>query len=186
VVSIGHSHVQRDVLRVLFERATGKWTDASVTRPKIAELLGYPIAAAMLQIHLDDLIHQQLVQRPQRGVRERFQITAMGIQHFDAIANDVEDGGIQSQSWTGNLDRYEINDAKAIKVAHRIRGLRSVLEQSDLSNEERSQADALITAAIALSEAPDPPWTVVKEILLLLAGLSTIFVGAIEIVKLIS
>jgi len=187
MVGFSQSHVQQDILRVLFDRATsGKWTDASLTRPRISELLGYKIAPAMLQIHLDELADQKLVQSPKRGVRDRFQLTAEAIREYDSRTDAAVVKSAQSEAWTGNLDREAINEARSIKICHRIKSLQLVLDGAALTNEERAQAGAYVAAAVTLSEAPEPPWEVIKTILLLLASISTVFVAAIEIAKLIN
>ncbi|WP_156359386.1 hypothetical protein [Sphingomonas sp. Leaf242] len=181
---------QRDVLHVLFDRATkGHRTDPSLTRPRISELLSdvskVKLSPAVLQIHLDDLLSQGLVGAPKRGVRDRFQITAQGIQSMDAeIA--ATPSSINSESWTGSLDRTSITDSKRVEIIKRIKNLQAVVEDSDLTNSEKSQAGALIAASITMAEAPSPPWESIKELMILIASISTVLTLALEIAKMIS
>jgi DNA-binding PadR family transcriptional regulator len=174
------------ILRVLFERATsGRWTDASLARPRIGELIaeknGIPIAAAVLQIYLDELISAGLVTKPERGVRDRYQITPKGISEVDRA-----DVAVESKAWTGSTDRQAMTEEKRVQIVKRIRELRETIESADLTNEQKSQAVAMMTAALTMAEAPEPPWSLIKEALLILASISSVLMVAFETAKLIN
>ncbi|MGW8279790.1 hypothetical protein ACWGK7_09845 [Sphingomonas aurantiaca] len=183
------SETQRRVLQVLFDRATkGHWTDPSLTRPRISELLNddhkIKLPAAVSQIHLDDLEAQGFVATPKRGVRDRFQITAQGIQYMDEPVADIPQA-VNSELWTGSLDRTIITDSKRADILSKIKKLQSVVESSDLTNIEKSQASALVAASVAMVEAPSPPWDVIKDMMVMIASISTILTLALEIAKMI-
>jgi DNA-binding PadR family transcriptional regulator len=189
MVAVGGSTAQQWILSVLFDRATsGKWTDASLTRPRISELIkekvGAKMSPAILQIHLDDLLEQELVARPQRGVRDRFQITPRGIQEVDAW--ESSDRAVSSETWTGSTDRYSVSEEKREQIVSRLRHLQTVLDECQLTNAEKSQAAALLTAAVSMAEAPQPPWEIIKQVLMVLANISATLILAFEIAKLIS
>lgn len=82
--------------------------------------------------------------------------------------------GIDSSAWTG-LPKYGVlseQSAQRLQVA--LRKVEDSVVQSGLSNTEKSQAQAYITAVIALSDAPEPPAELIFKILNLVASLAAI------------
>ena len=98
----------------------------------------------------------------------------------------VSHTGVQSTSWTGSIDRLQLNDGQIEKVTAKIVKLKTTIEASDLTQTEKSQASAYAVAALALAESPDPPWSIVTELLILVAAISTTLGLALQIVEMIS
>jgi len=66
-----------------------------------------------------------------------------------------------------------------------LRELLKTIEASDLSQQEKSQAQMLAQAAILIAEAPSPNWRMVREILYSIAAISTILSLAIQLAEII-
>lgn len=174
------------VLKVLFEQATAGRNDPSLTISGICQKLPDRLGGALAQIFLDELIDQGLVTRGAGGPRERFRITSLGIQFVDNIAQlDVSSGSIESNAWTGRSQDFALSETRQREIVVKIKQLKKVIEQAPLTNSERSQAIALVTSALVLAEAPDPPWKVVKETLTWIAAISTTLSLALQVAALI-
>jgi hypothetical protein len=93
---------------------------------------------------------------------------------------------IQSTSWTGSVDRYKLDEEQTKKVIAKIAELKKTIEASDLTQTEKSQASAFVVAALALAESPAPAWEIVKELLILVAAISTSLGLALQIIGMIS
>ena len=89
---------------------------------------------------------------------------------------------VHSSSWTG---RYVVSQEERERVCNLLKDLEASVEESELSNTERANAMALVKAAQALTDAPDPFWSVVLQILSspVLANFTSIAALIVAIIK---
>lgn len=180
-----YADIKLAVLRVLFERANSeKPADPSLTAQVIKDRAGVEVSRSVVLISLEELCEEGVLSKPASGVRERYQITGRGIQLFEG--DRLEGFGLDSSLWTGELDRRKISEAKRREILSEIEKLKPIVADADLTQEQKSQAGAMITALITLAEAPDPPWQIIKEILILIAAIAACFSLAIKIAEMIA
>ncbi|TMM49830.1 hypothetical protein [Qipengyuania marisflavi] len=166
-----------DVLAVLWSRANDrKSTDASLTIPRINELVQRPLPPAVARIILDELINRGLVISPKRGVRDRFEITVDGLNYFEGRTEEL----------VPPTNKLAIGEEKQAQIVKKLRELSAIVDLAELSNEEKSQAKAMMTATLAMAEAPSPPWDTIKSTLTDIGNISAAFFLAFEIIKLIA
>ncbi|MEA3018212.1 MAG: hypothetical protein QOI38_2934 [Sphingomonadales bacterium] len=69
---------------------------------------------------------------------------------------------IRSESWTG---RYTVSESNKVRVCQILAEMRREIEALQLSNSERANALAAVSAIETLAEAPDPAWALILRIL---------------------
>ena len=105
------------------------------------------------------------------------------------LGNEIADGSdqVSNRFSSPNLRFFDSEIRKARFVAVADDALRQV-EESDLSNAQKSQAQGYLTAAKALSETPDPPADLIWTILMRansVAGIASFFVALITLIAMV-
>ena len=80
---------------------------------------------------------------------------------------------------------YLLGEGERQQVVSGLHELRRTAEASELDQQTKAQAMAMIEAAICLSEAPSPNWRIVRELLYSIAAVSTILALAIQVAGMI-
>jgi hypothetical protein len=173
------------LLKVLFDRAVAGQSDASLSISGLSGAVGRGLAPAVIQIYCDELVEAGLLSKPAHGVRDRYKITGAGIKYVDELTEDSGATRNNSTSWTGDYG-LKLSNERASEIVAQIRELGKIIELAPLSNEEKSQAMSLFTAALAAAEAPKPAWHIVRETLVLIAGIATCLSFALQVAGLIS
>lgn len=112
----------------------------------------------------------------------------LGASWLHDVALTFRDGGgtpdaaIRSEAWTG---RYSVSDADRARLSELVVQMRQQIETSVVTNAEKSNALAALNALETLSEAPDPPWSIIVRILSspILANVAALAALAISIIK---
>lgn len=81
--------------------------------------------------------------------------------------------------------KYLLSTTEGDRVVDGLRQLKDTIETADLDQADRTQALMLVDAALILSQAPFPNWRMVKELLYIIAAISTLLGFAIQIAELI-
>lgn len=178
-----------DVLRVLYERALqrSRGSDASLTIPRINELLVTSAPSAVVRLILDKLESDGYVISPKRGVRDRFEITLNGIMHYRGIENsDKGQNSIRADSaaWTGLPRDFSLSERRRAEIIRQLDLVESALSLSGLSQENQAQARAYVIAVRVLLEAPEPQADLAWEIIGRannIAGIASLFVAIIAL-----
>lgn len=78
----------------------------------------------------------------------------------DLVASEIV--AIDSRSWTG---LYTVSDADRDKIASYILEIKQKIDSSNLSNSQKAEALAIISAAEKLAESPNPWWEMIVKLL---------------------
>jgi predicted transcriptional regulator len=158
-----------DILRVLYERTTNsKRADASLTIPRINELLKNTLPHSVSRMILDQLILKGYVISPKRGVRDRYEITMEGIRYFGNMmeeSSSVEGGKVDSATWTGSVEYVQIEGRAWLNIKNAIFDLKARVEITNFRNEDdRRDIEGLANALVAISEMAEPDLTLIDRI----------------------
>ena len=84
---------------------------------------------------------------------------------------DEADGGARQPvgAKSAALCQFEV-----AKLSEEILSINASVDKSALSQADKSQAYALVSAAHAIIESPNPPWAILREILYMIAAISTV------------
>ena len=93
---------------------------------------------------------------------------------------------VDSTSWTGLPKSGVLSESSAQRLKMALRKVEDSVVQSGLSNTEKSQAQAYITAIVALSDAPEPPAELIYKILMVVASLSAVGSFFTDVIQLFS
>ena len=125
------------------------------------------------------------------GLRRAIQLVAS--QHkwkksaTEAYGDGDEEGKPPSSSGRASLAgrNYPVTESERQSVVLGVRELQKIIDTADISQQDKSQAQALAHAALILSEAPSPNWRLIRELLYSVAAIATIFGIAIQLAELI-
>lgn len=89
-----------------------------------------------------------------------------------------------SSAWTGLPKGFQLTDDKRAELIHLLHSAEGSLDALTVSNSEKAQARAFVTAARNLADAPDPPADLIWEIVNranYLSGIASLFVAIIAL-----
>jgi hypothetical protein len=81
--------------------------------------------------------------------------------------------------------KFLLSPTESSRVVEEIRSLKTIVENSELTQEQHTQAVMLIDAALILSQMPTPNWRIVRELLYLVAAISTVLGVSLQIAEMI-
>ena len=108
------------------------------------------------------------------------------VESFDRLEKIYGNKSISSWSWTGLDENISISEEKRSNISSKIYALHGMVEDLNMSQYQKSQAKSMISAALILTEAPDPLWKIILEVLALLAGFAAITSAITDIVSIIN
>jgi hypothetical protein len=115
-----------------------------------------------------------------------FQPADLSDENTELAIPDSSSPPIDSASWTGLISDQQLTEDRRSKLVSALKQVELDLSHTALSNAEKAQARAYITASITLSEMPEPPVDLIWEMITragTIAGIASLFVSAIALLK---
>jgi hypothetical protein len=116
-----------------------------------------------------------------RRVSELFDVQ----EAFDRLEDQYGYLNKMSGNWSGNLEKYSVSEASRQNILSKLNVLNAEVEGLPISQTEKAQIRAYVTAAIIVAEAPEPGWKIIMAILIVLSGIASIASAITGIIQLI-
>lgn len=176
------AQLQDRIILNLYGRITRDSARESAALNTLHKDLEKSVQKKFLKAAAEDLRDKKLVRQ---DARSRYHLTAAGIEYAQNQWGFRDERPIESEAWTGSLDRAELSTETRQRLVARLRDLQVVVEGLELPQSEREQIRAHIVAAVVLAEAPDPPWQIILTVLACIASVAAITSAVTDIVGLI-
>ena len=178
---MGAAHDQKEILNFLHRRALSSGPRYCTIRTLIKESEvadnDQYVRAIVEDLEISGFVNTRQIYSAEG--KRLFQISAQGIDLVES-GGSLNDG--PNSRWTGQFNVSEAQRSKLIVV---LVNTKSQIDVSHLTNSQKANAHALIDAAKSLSEAPDPPWSLVLRILSspVLANVAALVAIAVALIK---
>ena len=173
------------LLKVFYDRAMSNASDPSLTLASATRRMETRLATAHSHICCYELMEWKLLRQLERGVRTRYEITALGIDKLNKFEQSQPlSPAIDSSAWTGLPDGFSLTEHQRCAIVAALDAANDSLTESRASQHNQAQARAYIIAARSLLEAPDPEAKLAWELIgraNSLAGIATLLVTIITL-----